>query len=71
MLFSVGAAVVAGVVVVVVVVVSGAFFSSLVQAAVSAPIAMKAVTPETAAIRRPKRRESMAQSYLCLDPAWL
>jgi len=63
MLFSVGAAVVADVVVVVVVVVSGAF-SSLLQAAVSAPIAMKAVTPETAAIRRPKRRESMVQSYL-------
>jgi len=44
MLFSVGAAVVADVVVVVVVVVSGAF-ASLPQAAVSAPIAMKAVTP--------------------------
>ena len=59
MLFSVGAGagaagdVALDVVVVVVVVVSGAFFSSLAQA-VSAPITMKAVTPEMAAIRRPR-----------------
>jgi hypothetical protein len=76
MLFSVGAGGapapdVAGVVVVVVVVgvvVSGAF-SSLAQAAVIAPIAMIAETPEMAASRRPTRRESMLQSYLCHNPA--
>ena len=70
MLFSVGAGgaagadVLVGVVVVVGVVVSGAF-SSLAQAAVIAPIAMIAETPEMAASRRPTRRESMLQSYLC------
>jgi Na+/melibiose symporter-like transporter len=57
------AGVVAVVVVVVVVVVSGAF-SPLAQAAVIAPIAMIAEAPEIAASRRPKRRESMVQSYL-------
>jgi hypothetical protein len=60
------AGVVAVVVVVVVVVVSGAF-SSLAQAAVIAPIAMITQAPEIAASRRPKRRESMVQSYLCLN----
>jgi hypothetical protein len=71
MLFSVGASApdvdgVAVVVVVVVVVVSGAF-SCLAHAAVIAPIAMIAETPATAASRRPKRRESIVQSYLCLS----
>ena len=76
MLFSVGAdgapapdvAGVVLVVVVVVVVVSGAF-CALPQAAVIAPIAMIAETPEMAVTRRPKRRESMVQSYLCHDLA--
>ena len=76
MLFSVGAGGapapdVAGVVVMVVVVgvvVSGAF-SCLAHAAVSAPIAMIAQTPEMAARRRPTRCESMLQSYLCHNPA--
>jgi hypothetical protein len=72
MLFSVGAGSGAGAgadvvvaVVVVVVLVSGAFCASLAQAAVSAPIAMMAERPEMAAIRRIRRCEAMAQSYLC------
>src|ERR1700687_4805746 len=76
MLFSVGAdgapapdvAGVVAVVGVVVVVVSGGF-SPLPQAAVIAPIAVVAETPEMAATRRPKRREFTVQSYLCHDLA--
>ena len=50
------------------VVVSGAF-SPLPQAAVIAPIAVVAETPEMAATRRPKRREFTVQSCLCHDLA--
>jgi hypothetical protein len=65
MLFSLGAG--ADVVVVVVVVVVSGAFASLPQAAVIAPIAMMAETPEMAASRRLKRRGSMVCPYLCHD----
>lgn len=52
-----------GAVVVVVVVVSGAFCSLLPQAAVSPTIAMMAVPPTAAAIRRVRRCELMMLSF--------
>jgi len=65
MLFSLGAG--ADVVVVVVVVVVSGASVSFPQAAVIAPIAMMAETPEMAASRRLNRRGSMVCPYLCHD----
>jgi hypothetical protein len=52
-----------GAVVLVVDDVSGAFSSLLPHAAVSPTIAMRAAPPTDAAMRRPRRRELMLQSY--------
>src|SRR3954468_18393091 len=52
-------------------VVSGAFFSSLAQPAVIAPIAMTADRPEIAASLGPEIRVSMVQSYLRHNPGRL